>query len=126
MAHLFSYGTLQQEEVQIILFNRTLSGKPDVLPGFKVGHIKIEDPQVITTSGSSLHPILQFTGEVHDEIAGTQYELSEKELAQADNYEISAYARTFVRLKSGLSAFIYVDARELNRINHSLGEHQAT
>lgn len=126
MPHLFSYGTLQQEEVQIILFNRTLSGKPDVLTGFKVGQIKIEDPQVIAASGSSVHPILQFTGEVHDEIVGTRYELSEKELTQADNYEISAYARTLVRLKSGLSAFIYVDARELNRIIHSLSEHQPT
>jgi len=30
---LFSYGTLQEERVQLSTFGRRLSGEPDALPG---------------------------------------------------------------------------------------------
>lgn len=33
---LFSYGTLQQENVQIATFGRLLNGAPDALVGFKL------------------------------------------------------------------------------------------
>jgi hypothetical protein len=34
MPLLFSYGTLQQEDVQWSTFGRLLEGEPDELPGF--------------------------------------------------------------------------------------------
>ncbi|NNF00621.1 MAG: hypothetical protein HKN25_16505 [Pyrinomonadaceae bacterium] len=40
---LFSYGTLQKEDVQIELFGRSLNGSSDALVGFKIQTIEIED-----------------------------------------------------------------------------------
>jgi hypothetical protein len=43
MPLLFSYGTLQQEAVQITTFGRRLRGHPDVLVNFELSTLKIED-----------------------------------------------------------------------------------
>jgi hypothetical protein len=34
--YLFSYGTLQDEAVQLATFGRRLSGEPEVLEGFRI------------------------------------------------------------------------------------------
>jgi hypothetical protein len=39
---LFSYGTLQQEGVQLATFGRKLEGRPDQLNGYKLGLLEIE------------------------------------------------------------------------------------
>ena len=39
---LFSYGTLQQENVQLATFGRRLEGRPDRLPGYAVQPVTIE------------------------------------------------------------------------------------
>eukprot|EP01133_Synstelium_polycarpum_P028912 gene28912-35239_t len=49
--HLFSYGTLQQEGVQLSSFGRLLQGTPDAMPGFRKSMIEITDPDVIRASG---------------------------------------------------------------------------
>src|SRR5688500_3830955 len=41
--YLFSYGTLQQADVQTRLFGRLLQGEPDTLPGYRVVPIEIRD-----------------------------------------------------------------------------------
>jgi hypothetical protein len=109
MAHLFSYGTLQQESVQIASFGRTLKGKPDALPGWRREMVEIIDCEVFCLSGERFHPIL-VPGEAGDEIPGTVFEISEAELERADAYEVDAYKRIAQRLKSGLDAFVYVRA----------------
>ena len=38
------------------------------------------------------------------------FEITESELAAADDYEVSDYKRVSVRLKSGLVAWVYVRA----------------
>ena len=43
MELLFSYGTLQQENVQIANFGRVLKGNSDVLPRYNVDQLKITD-----------------------------------------------------------------------------------
>lgn len=48
---LFSYGTLQQEEVQLATFGRKLEGKLDQLLGYVLSMLKIRDPHVLATSG---------------------------------------------------------------------------
>ena len=45
MPLLFSYGTLQKEEVQRATFGRPLQGRVDVLVGFELSLVKIEDSQ---------------------------------------------------------------------------------
>jgi hypothetical protein len=108
---LFSYGTLQLETVQLSTFGRTLVGTADVLPGFAQSMMKIEDPDVVATSGKTHHPIVAFTGRDSDSVAGTVFQITAAELQNADKYEVTAYKRIAVTLGSGVRAWVYVDAR---------------
>jgi gamma-glutamylcyclotransferase (GGCT)/AIG2-like uncharacterized protein YtfP len=110
-AKLFSYGTLRLRDVQLATFGRELKGREDTLPGFSLSMIAISDPDVVATSGEASHPILKHTGDPSDEIAGTVFSVTEAELAAADEYEVADYKRIAVRLKSGIEAFVYVDAK---------------
>ncbi len=112
MPLLFSYGTLQQKEVQLANFGRELSGSKDTLQGYVVGEIEITDERVLRESGKAIHPILRFTGNAHDEVAGTVFEITDSELAQADDYEVDDYVRISARLKSGKTAWIYAAANK--------------
>lgn len=108
---LFSYGTLQLESVQVATFGRRLAGTADGLPGFKESLVKIEDASVVATSGKTHHPIVRFTGNESDIVDGTAFELTAEELQNADAYEVSDYKRISVTLRSGVRAWVYVDAR---------------
>lgn len=108
---LFSYGTLQQRNVQLATFGRELHGTADQLVGFQNSMVKIEDPEVVATSGKSHHPIVKHTGKVENRVAGTVFEVTDDELAHADKYEVSDYKRVSAPLSSGRTAWVYVDAR---------------
>jgi gamma-glutamylcyclotransferase (GGCT)/AIG2-like uncharacterized protein YtfP len=110
MENLFSYGTLQQENVQLTTFSRKLKGHSDFILGYKLSLLEIKDPHVITTSGKTHHPIVQYTGNLSDTVAGTVFKVSETELFQADAYEVSAYKRVRATLKSGDQTWVYVQA----------------
>jgi gamma-glutamylcyclotransferase (GGCT)/AIG2-like uncharacterized protein YtfP len=110
MPKLFSYGTLQQENVQIETFGRRLEGQADALPGFRREMVRITDPEVIAASGSDQHPIVAASGDAADEVAGTVFDVTDQELASADDYEVDDYKRVAVRLRSGLDAWVYVKA----------------
>ena len=107
---LFSYGTLQQEEVQLATFGRRLEGRADALPGYATSLFEITDRDVIATSGKVHHLMAKPTGNSADEVQGVAFRITTAELAAADTYEVSAYKRIAVRLKSGLEAFVYVAA----------------
>ncbi|HAT30027.1 MAG TPA: UDP-N-acetylmuramate--alanine ligase [Janthinobacterium sp.] len=111
MPHLFSYGTLQQEDVQLSTFGRKLAGRADDIVGFALSQVEISDPQVVATSGKTHHPIVKFTGAEGDRVAGSVFDISDAELASADRYEVADYRRIAVTLASGLDAWVYVDAR---------------
>jgi hypothetical protein len=111
MPLLFSYGTLQQEGVQIATFGRRLEGGPDALAGYALSMAKIEDADVVAMSGKTHHPIVAFTGADADRVAGTVFEITDDELDRADAYEVDAYRRVLAPLASGLKAWVYVDAR---------------
>lgn len=113
MPLLFSYGTLQQPEVQQATFGRLLTGRADALVGFEQALVRIQDPQVIATSGRTHHPIVRPAGDRHSRVPGTVFEVTEAEIASADAYEVSAYRRIAVTLASGAQAWVYVDARFL-------------
>jgi gamma-glutamylcyclotransferase (GGCT)/AIG2-like uncharacterized protein YtfP len=107
---LFSYGTLQQAEVQMATFGRLLEGAPDALPGYRQSMVEITDPQVIATSGADHHPIVSASDDPADEVQGTAFLITEAELVAADTYEVSDYRREAVRLKSGRNAWVYIQA----------------
>lgn len=111
MPLLFSYGTLQQADVQLATFGRLLSGTADALVGYEQSMVAIDDPEVVKTSGKSHHPIVRHTGAAAARVAGTVFEITAEELERADRYEVSAYRRVEAPLASGRSAWVYVDAR---------------
>jgi len=112
MPLLFSYGTLQQEYVQLSTFGRRLQGQKDELLGFEPSLVPIEDPQVAAAGGRTHHDNVTFTGRDDSRVSGTVFELSDAELAAADEYErLAAYKRIAAMLSSGKQTWVYVDAR---------------
>jgi gamma-glutamyl AIG2-like cyclotransferase len=108
---LFSYGTLQLEAVQMATFGRCLSGTGDVLRGFELALLKIEDQTVVAISGKAHHTMAKFTGRDSDVIPGTLFTVTPDEIQNADKYEVAAVKRVAVVLQSGVRAWAYVDAR---------------
>lgn len=107
---LFSYGTLQQENVQQALFGRLLAGTPDALPGHASRMLEITDPEVLATSGERFHPVVVETGDPADSVPGTVFAITPRELDAADRYEVSDYRRAQVTLVSGAQAWVYIKA----------------
>ena len=112
MPLLFSYGTLQEPAVQLSTFGRLLDGERDELVGFEPSMVKIEDPQVAAASGRTHHANVTFNGRDESRVSGTVFEVSDDELAAADDYERpAAYKRISAPLASGKEAWVYVEAR---------------
>ena len=107
---LFSYGTLQQPEVQLDTFGRLLKSEPDVLPGYTVDYTEITDTRVVEVSGLAVHPVVRATGNPRDKVTGRVVFLTEDELDAADEYEARHYRRAAVTLASGRTAWVYLSA----------------
>jgi gamma-glutamylcyclotransferase (GGCT)/AIG2-like uncharacterized protein YtfP len=112
MPLLFSYGTLQQEDVQLSTFGRLLEGQRDELLGVEQSLVMIEDPQVVAATGRTHHANVTFNSKSDSRVSGTVFEITDAELAAADQYEqLAAYKRVTAMLASGKQAWVYVDAR---------------
>ena len=111
MPLLFSYGTLQQRDVQMSTFGRLLQGQPDELVGFEQSFFRIEDSRFAATNDDTQYPIVKFTGRTDSCVKGTVFEISESELANADEYEPAPYKRISAVLASGKRAWVYADTR---------------
>lgn len=96
--YLFTYGTLQEREVQLGVFSRPLTGFEDELPLYILSDKKVAD----------LYPTLHYTGQQEDSIKGQVYTLSHQELQKADLYEGEAYERIQIQLASGKNAWAYI------------------
>ncbi|MGH3956599.1 gamma-glutamylcyclotransferase family protein [Mycobacterium sp. D16R24] len=107
---LFSYGTLQQADVQRATFGHELDGHTDAIVGFDLDYVIITDPHVIATSGSDRHPILRPSADTSAEVPGTVFSITPEQLAAADEYEVDDYQRISVPLRSGTTAWVYVFA----------------
>ena len=110
--NLFTYGTLQLEEVQLDTFGRRLEGRQDVLIGYRLAIITIKDEDFVAKSGSAEHRNLQFTGNESDFVEGTVFSVTMEELKRSDAYEPEGYERLLVQLKSGTKAWIYYNKHQ--------------
>jgi gamma-glutamylcyclotransferase (GGCT)/AIG2-like uncharacterized protein YtfP len=109
MPRLFSYGTLQQEEVQLATFGRKLAGEKDLITGYEPSLLKITDPELAAKLGKSHHDNISATGDDWSNVQGTVFEVTEAELALADTFEAQfAYRRVNVTLASGNDAWVYL------------------
>ena len=112
MPLIFSYGTLQQHDVQLATFGRPLAGRSDELIGFEPSLVRIEDSALATAVGRTHHDNVMFNGRNDSRVGGMVFEITDAELADADRYEErAAYKRIRTTLASGTEAWVYVDAR---------------
>jgi len=127
---LFSYGTLQIESVQIKNLGRKLTPHADLLLQYELRDCLIRDPEVVNTSGKAIHPMACFTANQNDAVSGTTFDISLEELHKIDQYEVADYKRIQCTLKSGESAWVYVqsglhiDTRYLNKESVRLEAYQ--
>src|SRR5438132_13984378 len=109
MPLLFSYGTLQQDDVQLSGFGHLLQGSEDELPGFELSSVPIEDPQVIARLGLTHHASVTFSGRSDSRVQGTVFDVTDDELDAADRFERPFnYERIHVTLASEKQAWVYV------------------
>ena len=102
MKKLFTYGSLQHDDVQENLFGRALKGTPEKLIGYALKKIQIEEEFGIVE-----YPVIVETKNEADFIEGIVYEVTEKELNQTDLYEGMHYKRVEVHLHSNQKAWAY-------------------
>jgi gamma-glutamylcyclotransferase (GGCT)/AIG2-like uncharacterized protein YtfP len=102
MEQLFTYGSLQNADVQETIFGRKLEGKPEILVGYTVKEISIEEE-----FGMEKYPIIVPTQNEEDTISGILYELSPSDLQKTDTYEGYHYKRIQVALESKQTAWVY-------------------
>lgn len=110
--NLFSYGTLQEERVQLELFGRILHGAKDALRGWKISLIEITDESFLAKGEETIQKTLVFSNDENDLVEGTVFEISEDELLLADRYEPENYRRKKVTLRSGKEAWIYTEMKK--------------
>jgi hypothetical protein len=111
MPLLFSYGTLQQEDVQLATFGRPLDGERDQIVGFDPSSVKIEDAEVAARLGKTHHANVEFNGNENRRVPGMVFEVTDAELARVDEYEAPfLYKRVTAMLTSGRQAWVYVHA----------------
>ncbi len=97
--YLFTYGTLQEEAVQMAHFQRKLEGEPDALTYYRIADELVADA----------YPNVIYTGDPEDVVKGITYLLTDKELLKADAYEGQAYERIEIEVCSGKKAWLYLN-----------------
>lgn len=108
MEKLFSYGTLQQQDVQLATFGRVLQGQKAAIVGYKRSLLEIMDAAVVATSGKRHHPIVCASENDDELVDGTVFLVTPEELAQADKYEVNDYERVRATLHDGGQVWVYV------------------
>ena len=99
MPLLFSYGTLQHEDVQRRVFGRPVDARRDALVGF------VREPVVIE---GATEANVRFAGG-SSRVDGVVLDVTDAELARADDYELPyGYKRVATTLASGTRAWVYV------------------
>lgn len=98
MAYLFTYGTIQNIEIQKNIFGRELTGVTDSLAGYKISLKKVYGKYSVITPTENRSDILE----------GTVYEVSKGDLKKVDEYEGEMYMRIEVYLASGKKAWVFV------------------
>ncbi len=109
MPRVFSYGSLQQVDVQRATYGRVLTGHRDELPAFVLALVPIQDPERAAALGKTHHANLEYNGRFDCAVPGVAYEITEQELTATDTFEAQdGYVRIEVTLASGRPAWVYV------------------
>ncbi|UJH68682.1 gamma-glutamylcyclotransferase family protein [Allomuricauda sp. SCSIO 65647] len=94
----FCYCDMQTSERQLEILGRKITGKKDILSGFKM--IGVEGFE---------EPFATRSAKPHDQVGGTLYNISFVDLFHLDEYEKQFNTtRIKAKLKSGLMAWVYI------------------
>lgn len=93
---LFAYGTLLDSAIQQRLISRVVPSKADVLPGYRIGDLKLTRGTYRIAEPAHGH-----------QIDGGVMWLTSSELRRFDAYEGPHYERARVVLESGIEAWVY-------------------
>lgn len=96
MENIFTYGTLQNSDVQQNIIGRVVTMRDDILPAYTKSEIKIN---------GRCYPIA--VRDTDSQIVGKLFTITQGELLSIDKYETTAYKRVSVTLASGQTAWIY-------------------
>jgi len=97
--HLFSYGTLQDEDIQKYLLTRKLKGKRDILIGYCISQKKFKGK----------YPIIEVSKNRLDGVKGKVFKVSYVELYEIDTFAANIFNRMEITLKSGTKAWVYTE-----------------
>ncbi len=112
MPLIFSYGSLQEEAVQLAVYGRALRANRDALVGWVRTLIEVPQWHKAAAQGTTHYANLERSQSSSDIIEGTVLEVSDAELAASDGYEDDAgYQRAMITLTSGRRAWVYVSAQ---------------
>ncbi|MCP2027734.1 gamma-glutamylcyclotransferase (GGCT)/AIG2-like uncharacterized protein YtfP [Flavobacterium sp. HSC-32F16] len=104
MEQLFSYGTLRSKQIQMQVFNKVLTGTADQLLGYKLKSLQIEEE-----FGMADYVVAVASENPSEIIHGVVFNVSNADLAKVDLFESNAYKRVQVTLKSGITAWVYME-----------------
>lgn len=107
MELLFSYGTLQQEIVQVATFGRHRSGQPALIGGYRSDWLWITDPAMIAVSGSDRHPPVRPGDDPAGFVSGTVFAITAEEPVKADGDAVSDCSRVRASLVEGGEACVH-------------------
>ena len=111
MSFIFSYGTLQQESVQLSTFGRTVECGPDKLVGYERVSLTLANPDIVAATGTATHANIVCRDSSEFQVPGSCLSVTDNELALCDRYErLADYRRTSVALESGKQAWVYTFA----------------
>jgi gamma-glutamylcyclotransferase (GGCT)/AIG2-like uncharacterized protein YtfP len=108
---IFSYGSLQEEAVQLSVYGRVLRAEPDEILNCVRERIAVPSRHKAAASGVTHYANVTFTAGSGGRVAGKVLELTETELTLTDDYERDAeYVRVTTILASGRHAWVYVSS----------------
>lgn len=95
--NLFIYGTLRDDGVRQAIFGTSVRGPRDVLEGYEVTSTQLP--------GGAYPNLARRGGSV---VVGEVMEVDDATLARTDAYETSHYDRREMKLRSGVTAWVYI------------------
>tara|TARA_R110002153_G_scaffold380_3_gene1873 strand:+ start:780 stop:1085 length:306 start_codon:yes stop_codon:yes gene_type:complete len=99
-AYLFSYGTLQEDHIQMMLFGDILKTEVDSIEGYVTLNDYFGYPRIVEFERGIVY--------------GKVLEIDEVDFPIVDRYESEAYEKKVVETSKGRQAYVYFPTHKLN------------
>lgn len=99
-AYLFSYGTLQEDHIQLMLFGEVLQTQVDSIEGYVTLNDYFGYPRIVEFERGIVY--------------GKVLEIDEVDFPIVDRYESGAYEKKIVETSKGRQVYVYFPTHKLN------------